>query len=660
MDLGKLRTEQDYIGELWGQLALPKLSETGSGAEALYQIYQTGVEYRMDNQILFTNQETEIYRLLYTFLDIAEDIVQKVPMDLMEIAKYEHSKRARQELQKKINEAWKTLGNLRKWSGMLGSIWIEVIREMSSNPEYATVTWEKLQDKDYMDEVQEKFINPIRKKRNILITNINRHTEKLLKMVREIYDELLDLDYVGPNKTRLQVGFQNLIDQTERYFQASIKHIKKIQEEAEKRKISVAHILFQTLSDQHMEREIAGLGKMPLYTMETPDGIITIRNYKNWLPMLHGLPKRMNWYAIDRSIGDLLAVDNEYLVPLAYMTRAMEPTFYNTTINFLSLMIMTYLTLGNSYNVDLTVYTSTKSMKTAGVGVHKAIRDYNIYPNAKYSKIIDEISSALKKPANKSLNKLFRAMVVVNEQNPIPGMIVSQTEAGAEDWYNNNKPTIDPLLTDQSLGPSVAFTVAKFFTRIIENMQLGTNSLMANYPAAKQEIIPNIKRGVQQGSGAVIHETTPLLTVLDPDLMMIPPEDHNECCNYEIKIPAGTKGVLYFDVGIWIAPCSEFVVQRYDAKNKTAKLVYKGSTMKNISKEEFFEMMRDYNKMHELTFKKEEQTVEEFNEDIQEFQRELYIKYNELIDNFIKRCRGQTGGRLSKPSGRGKQRKGRR
>lgn len=645
MEFSKLfRNEQDYVYELWNQLAHPKLSETGSATEALYQIYQSGVEYRMDNQILFTNQEAELYRLLYTFLDIAEDIIQRVPMDLMEVAKYEHNKRARQELQNKINEAWKTLGNLRKWNSMLGGLWMDVLQKMSLNPEYANVTWGDLQDKGYMNKVYEKFIVPVIKKRSILIVNISRHTEKLLKMVRDIYNKLLDLDYIGPNKTRLQTGFQNLIDQTERYFQASMKHIKKIQEDAKNRQVQIANILYQTLSDQHMEREIAGLGKMPLYNMDTPDGIILVRNYKNWMPMLHDMSWNMNWLAIHISLMDLMSINNEYLVPLTFIERMGNPSFFTITINFLSFMIINYLALKNSYNVDLTVYTSTKQQKTVGVGADKAIRDY-VLDGEVYGKIIDEFSVYLKKPVSKSLNKLLQAMTVVDEQNQQSGIIMCQTPEGARLWYNNNRVIIDPLLIVPRWGPNQVFTTAKLIRNLIQNIQLGADSLMAKYRPANKENLPSIKRAVQQGPGTVIHSILPLLSVLSPDdIKSVGPEHMDECCIYEIKVPAGTKGIL-FNAGEFVfAPCSEFVVQRYDNKNKTAKLVYKGSKMKNISKEVFEEMMRDYNKMHGLKFRKEEQTVEEFEQAIREFQEELYLKYRGLIEDFIQRCRGQVGG----------------
>ena len=583
-----LDTAPNYVDSLWDTLIIPESLKKDRLADSLLEQYSLGLDYRMERQNLFTSNGREIYGLIYQFLSLANNIVNIGPSDLDQLAEFNAAKKDRLNVMKKINEAFVVLHKLEVWSSKLASVFIGMYHRLIMDPDYAGFTGKDLDNDEFMEDVFHKFIKPAINRRNVLLNHITRETPRLLKLVREVFDGLMKLDYLfGSRKRGVEAKFQAVLDKTEKFMQETIKEIKRVQDVAQERRIVVAEMLYIKLAKQFLMQIQSGMGPMRRFALEIDENgnVVWVENQNDWFMQLgHIMNTQLIGY-ITESLWTLWDVTDPYLLPLTRVKSLLNlPDFRIRPELFLELMIMSYVANQHTFPVDLKLYTSTRMRPIPDVHVRKELYDFVLKSEITYKTDVDIIMNFIQEPKTSNFDKLI--LILLTEHG-----VIADQQNQLDDWYNQHRNRIDPLINREAVVKSVS----TLLINIIVGMEDPRYDIMRLYFSNSILNLPQMGRAVKRGKGSVINDLMPPFLQFSPDLVPEPVDvDISECCLFEVDIPAGTRGVFYIsDAGFFVSPCSEFIVKDY--KGNKGRLVYKGSKLRVINREQFVEMMKDYN-----------------------------------------------------------------
>jgi len=477
---------------------------------------------------------------------------------------------------------------------------MNMYQDLSLDPKYAGYTGKDLENEAFVDEIVKNFINPSINQRGKWINNINREIPRLLKLVREIFNDLLKLDYLfgSDDKRDIHIKFQDILGKMNKFMQETMKEILRIQDVAQERRNIITTMLLRQLTKQTLKKFQSGLGSMEKFAEEIDSNgnVIYVENQNNWTAQLNSILNNFKVKDVESlSIINLWNNEDPYLIPLNFYLGMMIlrlPSFGQFPEVFLELMIKTYIASQNSYPVDLKLYTSTKNRKIPEINELREL--YNIQSGSMtYKKRVDELLQYLKPPKVKNL-RLFISTFLAH-----PAFLLNTTpsEEQLKQFVEQNKDGLTPLFDVDPYHLDLvmeiaAYSVSNLNGDIRENMPEFANLYQANQILN----LPNIGRAVKRGKGTVVNDSLPMYLDIDPTMILEP--DGNNCCMFEVDVPKNTPGIIFTDNGFFIPPCSEFIVKEHNDKEKKGRLVYKGSKLKPITKNQFIEMMRDYNTHH--------------------------------------------------------------
>lgn len=620
-----------------------------------FEYYQAVANNLFEMTSIFGVEEGLFIMFVFNFIDTVNFIVRE-PL----AKETEKSEEIRKKLRNKIETIAKYMNNvIIPYTKMVsGGISIKVLQKIAQDPVLGKIDIEKPLKEEEEKKVSKYFRRAITSN-TVAINEIQKFTIEVLKLIKEAYNLVQELEKILGLKPTTIEEFDAIMNKINEISKKQINRWKNVLNKFEIEKNIGKILVLAKHSLNIVSQETKDIGPVPFFTKDKK--LILNSPAKDWVLQ----------YQSPEGPLDNFGFLQPYIAPslLTYWAKLdvyTMPKFISGETfrmdSFLLFVILNYLAGKNSYPSDITVYFDTLGFKTIPDPVQslKNLKKYTAENgfHFEYGKTVDSILTMLKEPKVKNLEKLYTLIFNV-------GIVANISIQQAEVFYEQNKTDLDNILINPNVQDAIKTIISA--NNILEKVfSQELQKLMFEYNLSG---VPLINKASRRNKGDILDVFSHILANMTP-----PPTENHEnkiCCKFEIKIPAGTKGIWYLQSGqFYIPPCSKFIMVNYDSKANLAKLRYLGSPFStSVNHSKFKDAMIDFSEIQHKKYDVKQRMKEiqgdtptdQLTEDQKNQMRtiimelnmlnwELAEKYSEDIGNVMKICRSkiQAGGRRKK------------